>query len=102
MCKCLSVRLLSLILAISLAASAGAACLEGDVSGDCAVGFEDVWRLAEDWLYPAGSPADIIGDNGVDMADFAAMAENWGKRRSPVVINEIHYDPDAKTGLAEF
>ena len=102
MCKCLSVRLLSLILAISLAGSVGAACLEGDLSGDCAVGFDDVWRLAEDWLYPAGSPADIIGDNGVDMADFAAMAENWGKRRSPVVINEIHYDPDVKTELVEF
>ena len=102
MCKCLSVRLLSLLLAISLAGSVGAACLEGDISGDCEVGFEDVWRLAEDWLDPAGSPADLIGNNGVDMADFAAMAENWGRRRSPVVINEIHYDPDVKTELVEF
>ena len=102
MCRCFSVRLLSLILAISLAGSVGAACLEGDLSGDCAVGFEDVWRLAEDWLDPAGSPADLIGNNGVDMADFAVMAKNWGKRRSPVVINEIHYDPDVKTELVEF
>ena len=94
--------LVSWVLTISIAGSAGAICLEGDLSGNCRVDFEDVLSLAEQWLDPAGGNADLVGDNGVNMADFAAQAKNWGKVRSKVIINEIHYDPDVKTELVEY
>ncbi|MBL7153812.1 MAG: lamin tail domain-containing protein, partial [Phycisphaerae bacterium] len=97
-----SVCLFSLVLAILLGRPLGAECLNGDLSGDCRVNFEDVWSFADQWLDPAGSEADIVGDDGVDMADFAALARNWGKTRSKVIINEIHYDPDVKTELVEY
>jgi len=94
--------LLSLVLTIFIAGSVCAICLEGDLSGNCEVNFEDVLFLGEQWLDPAGSGADIIGGDGVNMGDFAALAKNWGKRRSKIIINEIHYDPDVKTELVEY
>ncbi|MCK4293945.1 MAG: lamin tail domain-containing protein, partial [Planctomycetes bacterium] len=102
MCRSVVVSFLSLAVTVSLSGFAGAAYLEGDLSGDCRVGFEDVLSLADQWLAPAGSPADIVGDDGVDMIDFATLAENWGQRRCPIIINEIHYDPDVKTELVEY
>jgi len=52
-------------------------CLEGDVSGDCRVDFLDVALMAERWLDPAGSICDIVGADGVNLADFAIVAQNW-------------------------
>ena len=100
--KSAGLYLLGLFLAISIAGSVRAICLEGDLSKNCEVNFEDVLLLAGQWLDPVGSDADIIGDDGVNMGDFAAMAKNWGKNRSKVIINEIHYDPDEKTELVEY
>ena len=63
---------------ISLAGSVWAACPQGDLTDDCRVDFNDVKFMADRWLDPPGSPADIVGGQGVDWGDFAALANNWG------------------------
>jgi len=86
-----------------------APCLIGDLNDDCAVNGLDLLILTGQWLnedcvsHPYDC-ADIANSpDGVDEADFAVLAQNWGKIAvSPVVINEIHYDPDVKTQLIEF
>ncbi|MBN2269689.1 MAG: lamin tail domain-containing protein, partial [Sedimentisphaerales bacterium] len=100
--KSAGLYLLGLFLTISIAGPLYGICLEGDLSGNCEVNFEDVLSFAGQWLDPAGGDADIVGDDGVNMGDFAALAKNWGKSRSKVIINEIHYDPDVKTELIEY
>ena len=95
-----------LFLAIALTAAltdpAKADCPLGDLSGNCSVGWEDLDLFAEKWLESPPSLADLNGDNKVDMADFATLADNWNKKSGLVVINEIHYNPDVKTELIEF
>ncbi|MHC4743428.1 MAG: lamin tail domain-containing protein, partial [Planctomycetota bacterium] len=100
--KSISLYPLISVLILCLSGSVGATCLDGDLSGNCRVDFEDVLSLAAQWLGPAGSDADIVGSDGVNLGDFAAQAKNWGKNRSKVIINEIHYDPDVKTELVEY
>ncbi len=85
------------------------ACPAGDLDGDCTVDGTDLMLLALQWLQPddcAGQRpdcADIAASPGVDIADFALMADDWGSQGgAAVVINEIHYDPDVKTQLVEF
>jgi len=75
------------------AVAAGAACPVGDINGDCTVDFRDVWELGEQWLDGPAGAADLTGEGSVDMADFSTLAENWGKTKWMVVINEIHSDP---------
>jgi len=53
-----------------------------DITGDGEVDFEDLAKLAEQWLGPPGSPsADIApqpdGDGIVNFLDFAKLAEEW-------------------------
>lgn len=102
MLRPIEIALLGLVLAISLVGSVAAECPVGDLDGNCEVNFEDLLVLCNDWLNPNGSPANLVGGAEVDMADFAALARNWGKKAPLVVINEIHYDPDLKTELIEF
>jgi hypothetical protein len=78
------------------------ACIPGDLDGDCYVGIKDLLLFAEQWLEGPGSDADFVGDDGVDAADFAVMAENWLTARSRVIINEIHCNPDLAQELVEF
>ncbi|HPC93807.1 MAG TPA: CotH kinase family protein [Sedimentisphaerales bacterium] len=60
-------------------------CPLGDLSGDCKVDFSDVMLLAEQWLDGpgyAGDPlgcADLVGSDGVTLADFARLAEEWSE-----------------------
>jgi hypothetical protein len=54
----------------------------GDISGDGEVDFEDLWKLAEMWLWTgqAGEIAeDIFADGIVNFKDFAELAEGWRK-----------------------
>ena len=96
------VRTSLLISLVFLVGSVADECPRGDISGDCQVDFEDVWSLAHHWLDPVGADGDIVGLDGVNLGDFAALARNWGKAASAVVINEIHCDPDVKTDPLEF
>ncbi|MHC4742660.1 MAG: lamin tail domain-containing protein, partial [Planctomycetota bacterium] len=83
-------------------------CPDGDIDGDCDVTGKDLLLLSQQWLDQGlcapGSDdcADIAGADRIDDADFAALAGDWNKKVGPIVINEIHYDPDVKTDLAEF
>jgi hypothetical protein len=92
-----------LALALSLFYSVEANCPAGDLNKDCQVDLQDLEIFAQWWLEPAGSLADLDGEQGVDMADLAVLASHWRQTGTPwVVINEIHYDPDVKTELVEF
>ena len=84
------------------AVAAGAACPVGDINGDCTVDFRDVWELGEQWLDGPAGAADLTGEGGVDMADLSMLAKDWGKTKWPIIINEIHSDPDVETELVEF
>jgi len=83
-------------------------CPQGDVDGDCAVTAKDLLLLSAQWLdnpaCPGGSEdcADVAASGRVDTIDFLTIANDWHKTVGPVVINEIHSDPDVKTELAEF
>ena len=48
-------------------------CPQADLTGDCNVGIEDLAVFAGQWLGDAGSSADLVGDDGVDMKDFAVL-----------------------------
>jgi len=94
---------LTLVVIGSLVGPVWAVCPKGDLNGDCKVDFKDVHFLAGQWLFPSGSEADIVDGNGVTLADFAKVAEKWLKAGTPpVVINEIHYEPENKLDRAEF
>jgi len=83
-------------------------CPRGDVDGDCDVTAKDMLLISMQWLDDPACPgqpedcAEIAGSNKIDITDFAAFAQDWGRKIGPVVINEIHLDPDVKTELAEF
>lgn len=85
------------------------ACPEGDLSGDCEVGLEDILLMAQQWMDPPGCDgytkacADLVDEDGVNLGDLAVIAFNWLRQgESAIVINEIHYNPDLKTDLVEF
>ncbi|MBN2272598.1 MAG: lamin tail domain-containing protein, partial [Sedimentisphaerales bacterium] len=83
-------------------------CPDGDIDGDCHVTGKDLLLLSQQWLdeglCTAGADdcAELAGSDVVDAADYSILAADWTKKVGPVVINEIHYDPDVKTELAEF
>ncbi len=78
-------------------------CLVGDLHFDCVVDLLDLVEFASQWLGSAGVSADFVGDDGVDIADFAVFAENWQREGDfSVVINEIHHNPDGQVELVEF
>jgi len=64
-----------------------AACPEGDLDGNCRVDFNDVKFLAGRWLDGPGSPADIIGSDGVNWGDFTIIAMNWGAAGEPTELS---------------
>jgi len=68
---------------------ARAECPQGDLNEDCEVNLQDVQVLAEQWLDPPGSSADLSGDEQVGMADFALLAKYWTHTALPLVINEF-------------
>jgi hypothetical protein len=52
--------------------------LSADFDLDYIVDYNDLRRIAENWLQPApGSDADLFKDNFIDFRDFALFAENW-------------------------
>ncbi|UCG48421.1 MAG: lamin tail domain-containing protein, partial [Phycisphaerales bacterium] len=75
----------------ALFGSVRAACPEGDLENDCQVNFRDLMFLANYWLDGPGSPANLIADDKVDMADFSVIAKHWGEvgERTGSVLVEI-------------
>ncbi|UCF42300.1 MAG: lamin tail domain-containing protein [Planctomycetota bacterium] len=102
-----STTLLLLVLIVSVAGPpAVRACIPGDLDENCLVDLKDLMVFTQQWLDTGGCSdpncADLDDDSNVDIADFAILADNYRKRINPVVINEIHTDPDLKTEQVEF
>ncbi|UCG58813.1 MAG: lamin tail domain-containing protein, partial [Phycisphaerales bacterium] len=68
---------------------ARARCPEGDLTGDCFVGFGDLEVFADQWLASPDSPADLNADEDVGTTDFALLAEDWREIGIPLLINEV-------------
>ncbi|UCG58347.1 MAG: lamin tail domain-containing protein, partial [Phycisphaerales bacterium] len=100
--KSVRTALLALVFVTSLAGSGSATCPVGDLDGDCRVGFTDLRILGDQWLGSADGSANLNGDGEVDSVDFGLLAAGWHEIGHPVIINEIHYDPDVKTQLVEY
>ncbi|MHC4753242.1 MAG: CotH kinase family protein [Planctomycetota bacterium] len=81
--------LLALILTISLVCPVSAKCPVGDLNRDCRVDLLDMLVIANQWLYPLGSSADLNAFKGVNIADFALLAEQWQQEGIPLAINEF-------------
>ena len=71
----------------------GYACPQGDLNDDCYVDIDDLEIFAQQWLNETCSGAncaDIVGTDGVNFQDYAAMSENWMKPLdSTVTISEF-------------
>ena len=62
----------------------------GDLDGNNKVNFKDLTLFNAQWLGPPRSPADLNARDGVNMADFAILANNWREGEEAIlVINEI-------------
>jgi hypothetical protein len=85
--------LVTAALVLCLAGSAKAPCPAGDLTGDCKVDWEDVKAFAEQWL-DSGDCEDVVcadfdGLNGVNLVDFAFLANYWLRHGPTLVINEF-------------
>jgi len=105
--KSTTIPLVVLVLTVFLAGPAEVqACIPGDLDENCLVDLKDLMVFTEQWLDTGGCSdpncADLDDDGNVDMADFAMFADNYRRDINPVVINEIHTDPDVKTEQVEF
>ena len=64
--------------------------LLGDLDGNNKVNWYDVVLFAAQWLGPPRSPADLNARDGVNMADFAILANNWQEGEGAIlIINEL-------------
>ncbi|UCG46281.1 MAG: hypothetical protein JSU94_12325, partial [Phycisphaerales bacterium] len=83
------ISLLVSTLIILLAGPAPADNLAGDLNSSGEVNMEDMEILAGQWLDDPGCVghpddcADMVGDDGVNMADFSIMGKNWLKHGIP-------------------
>ena len=92
----------AIALILSFAYSLDADCPVGDVhlDADCEVNWLDLRDFAEKWLDAGCSApdcrADLDGVPGVNMTDFARLAENWKMKGTvSLVINEFMAGNDA-------
>ncbi|MHC4735243.1 MAG: chitobiase/beta-hexosaminidase C-terminal domain-containing protein [Planctomycetota bacterium] len=87
--KPVEILLLSAFLIISLTGSSDI----GDLNQDYKVDFKDLHTFALQWLDPIcsapGCIADLDNIDGVNMADFALMANNWKMVELHLVISEF-------------
>jgi len=64
--------------------------LLGDLDGNNRVNWHDIVLFAAQWLGPLRSPADLNARDGINMADFAILANNWQEGEGAIlVINEL-------------
>ncbi len=64
-------------------------CPIGDLNADCQVTLLDVQAFAEQWLSSPVSPADLDGDEEVNLDDFSLLAAHWHNQNTPLLINEF-------------
>jgi hypothetical protein len=81
------------------------ACPKGDFNDDCKITFADMQLFTERWLdINCVAPAckfDLDGTPGVNMFDFAQLAENWLEDHSKItlVINEFMAKNNSDSGI---
>lgn len=51
--------------------------LLGDINGDCRVNMADYFALADNWGAIGENEADLNGDGRVNMADYFILGDNW-------------------------
>lgn len=86
---CRGVAFFIVVIVASAGGYAPAMCPMADLDGNCEVGLGDLVVFSEQWLAPVPGPADLTGDEEVDIHDFAILAGNWGRFNLPLVINEV-------------
>jgi len=94
MCSFPRTSLLSLLLIILWAGSTGAQPqLTGDLNSDHIVDSKDLRAFAWQWLDQdcliLGCTADLDNADGVNLADFALLAQNWQIEEPHIVISEF-------------
>ena len=100
--KCALGKLRSILILIVIGALVGsvwAACPDGDLDNGCQVDFGDLRFLADHWLDGPGSPANLIAEDRVDMADFSVMAKHWGETGEHTGSVEVGISPRAAVTL---
>ncbi len=60
----------------------------GNFNDDYRIDLDDLMLFTGQWLAPPGSPADLIGNDGVNLRDYSLLAQNW-LLEFPLVINEF-------------
>lgn len=66
-----------------------------DINQDCAINLPDLVIVASQWLdesCPPGLCADVDDSSRVDMADFAAVAQDWNQTAQTIVLHEVMAD----------
>ena len=80
-------------------------CPTGDLNQDCRVDIEDLTLLAGSWLqvdWPPGYLPNADGrQDGVNLTDFALLAEHWRRAGPSAVISEFLAVNRAKPPLAD-
>lgn len=85
---------------------APAGVLTGDLNSSGQVNIEDMGIFAGQWLDDAGCEghpddcADLIGDDGVNLADFVIMSQNWLKLGDPPAptLSFPHFRSERRVG----
>ncbi len=71
----------------------GDICPLGDLNNDCYVDIDDLEIFAQQWLNgtcTGPNCADLVGIDGVDFQDYAAMSHNWMQpAESTIIISEF-------------
>ena len=65
--------------------------LDSDFNADCTTDIADLLIVAQQWLGTCTTPfcADVDQTGGIDLSDFARLAQEWQKDGPVVVINEF-------------
>ena len=104
MLKPLKVSLLLLVLVTFLAGSSDVfSYIAGDLDGNNSVNIQDLRILAWEWLDPdcliSGCKAELDDIDGVNMGDFALLANNWGEGELHLLISEFLADNSSQEPL---
>ena len=95
-----------LLLVVLAAVYAGAQDYHvGDLNEDSRVDIRDLCVSSEQWLHESrlvpGCEADLDGTMGVNVADFAIFAQNWGNEGSCLLISEFMASNGSRSPLGE-
>jgi hypothetical protein len=100
------ISLFSLVIVIFLTISAAAKlCPQGDLNGDCKVNWQDIKLFTDQWLNseeddcPNPGCADFDNTGGVNLIDFAILANQWLNRGIILVINEFMASNNSASGI---